>query len=1084
MQSLAVYTGNRLDILADALADVLRTPPRSPFDPEIVIVHSKGMERWVSMQIAHRLGICANYRFPFPNAFLAEVARRIIPELPGSSLFDPRFSTWKIMHLIPQLLQRKEFEDLRHYLNAPDGKLKQLQLSKRIAEAFDQYVMYRPELIFRWEAGEEKHWQATLWRELAKGHEREHVAAWGKELLERLKKAAPGEFDLPARASIFGISYLPPFHMHILERLSKLMEIHLFLLNPCREYWGDIPSNRDIQRLTAATRPREASPEELHLEIPNSLLASMGTMGRDFFDLLTTFNYSEQTFFHDPGERHLLACIQSDILNLRESGRNRPKKTVSEEDSSIQIHVCHSEMREVEVLYDYLLEMFEKDPDLLPKDILVMAPDIESYTPFIQAVFDTPEEERKRIPYGIADRSMRKESPLVDTFLALLDLKGERAAASRVLTILEAPPVRNKFGFTDSDLDLITQWVQDVRIKWGIDEEDRLRWQPEPLRDNTWMAGMERLLLGYAMPGRDAALFCGILPYDHVEGSHAAVLGNFLEFLERLFTILRTLHEPRSLSLWSDTLSETLSVFFLPDEDSRNDLNALRLVLTELKTIEELSDYHEAVDLDLIKWHLGKHLSLEGFGHGFMTGGVTFCSMLPMRSIPFKVICLIGMDGDAFPRQSKPPEFDLISRHPKPGDRSVRHDDRYLFLEALLSAQEKLYISYTGQSCQDNTAIPPSVLVSELSDYINRNFKLSDREEPDWFVTRHRLQSFNPVYFTGSGDLRLFSYSSEHAAEAECLLAEKLQPVPFIAGELSPPDEALKAVSLSDLCRFFRNPAKFLLNARLGIDLSQERRILEDAECFALDPLEKYSLEGSLVECRISGKDPADLFPLVRASGRLPHGIPGLCTFKDLCRQVESFVKKTEPFLQERKLEPLDVDFPVGEFRVTGRIHPIYPKNLVRYRSASIKGKDLLNLWILHLAMNHAGAPGYPAKSILIGREKGKWEGREFQPVGNGKEVLQGLLELYWEGLRRPLHLFPESSLKYAEQVVGGKSRDYALNQARSLWLANGYDKGAESLEPHVQMCFQYVDPFDTDFERVSLAVFKPLLENLGDCDL
>ena len=433
MESLRLFTGNRLELLAKALANILETPPASPFEGEIIVVQSKGMERWLSMQLASHFGVCANCRFPFFNAFVYEVFQSVLPDLPDFSIFDPKYVTWRIMNLLPNHLEEAAFASLKHYLDGSLWSLKQLQLCRCIAETFDQYILYRPDMIARWEAGEEGHWQAVVWRDLSKGLEQRHRAALGRTVMEKIRTAAPGSFGLPQRVSIFGISYFPPFHLQIFEGLSRQTEVNLFLLNPCREYWGDIASERDIRRLAPGRKTPELSPEDLHLERGNPLLASMGTMGKEFFDLLASFSYDETTFFHDPGDSTRLACIQSDILNLRDRGEHpNEMRPVSEADRSILIHSCHSPMRELEVLYDHLLEMFERDSNLLPKDILVMAPEIETYAPFVQAVFDAPEDERKRIPYSIADRSMRKESQDVDAFLAMLDLWGERLTAPQV----------------------------------------------------------------------------------------------------------------------------------------------------------------------------------------------------------------------------------------------------------------------------------------------------------------------------------------------------------------------------------------------------------------------------------------------------------------------------------------------------------------------------------------------------------------------------------------------------------------------------------------------------------------------------
>ncbi|MFH1124424.1 MAG: exodeoxyribonuclease V subunit gamma, partial [Pseudomonadota bacterium] len=719
MATLRLFTSNRLEILAERLGEVLRTPLASPLASEIVVVQSRGMERWLSMQLAERHGICANFRFPFPNAFVQEIFGKVLGNLPERSPFEPDIMVWRIMERLPSLIAEPGFEDLKNYLGDTRQSLKLYQLSDRIADTFDQYLLFRPEMIFRWERHQEGHWQAVLWRDLVQGNEDKHRAALAKGFFDAVRESSVDGHAFPERISVFGISALPRFHMQVLAGLSSFTQVNLFLMNPCREYWGDILSSREIERRMVGEGRVDGAEGKLHLEKGNSLLASTGTLGRDFFDLINEFNCDEYPAFEEPGEGTLLSCLQSDILNLVERPeRGKEKKRLSPNDRSLQIHSCHSPMRELEVLRDRLLDMFEGDPELMPKDILVMTPDVEVYAPYIQAVFDQPVEDERRIPYSIADRSMRDEGRMTETFLSILDLPGGRFGASEILALLESKEVRRRLGFSDPDPDLVRRWVKESGIRWGIDAESRTQLDLPPFAENTWRAGLDRLLMGYAMAGEDEKMFGPVLPYDHMEGEETAVLGVLVDFAERLFNHVSSLARPKSLEGWSGALTEILEGFFLADDKSEQEMLTLRRSLGGLARTQELALFSREIDIRVIRYHLAQVLARSGFGYGFMTGGVTFCAMLPMRSIPFKVICLVGMNDDAYPRESKPLSFDLMAKHPRPGDRSRRHDDRFLFLEALLSARERLYVSYVGQDIQDNSRLQPSVLVSELMDYL------------------------------------------------------------------------------------------------------------------------------------------------------------------------------------------------------------------------------------------------------------------------------------------------------------------------------------------------------------------------------
>ena len=1078
---IQLFTSNRLELLADALARVLEKPLATPLTKELILVQSKGMERWISLQLAERHGICANCRFPFPNTFVQEIFQTVLKGPTQSSLFDPGMMTWRVMNTLPSLVEKPEFATLRVYLETGRDDLKLFQLSQRIADLFDQYLLFRPGMMVQWEKGKARHWQALLWRQLVRGNEQGHRVARAKLLFEVLEEYAEAPPGLPARISVFGISALPRFYVQVFASLSRFAQVNLFLMNPCQEYWGDILATWEMKKKVHSEKT--LSGEQLHLEKGNSLLASMGALGRDFFEITQEFDCDETSSYEAPGEENLLASIQSDILRLQE---RQGKKRISEEDSSVQIHSCHSPMREVEVLRDQLLLMFEEDQSLLPKDILVMMPDIESYAPYIQAVFDASPEDPKRIPFSIADRNLRKEGSLGEIFLAILDLEGSRFGSSQVLDLLECEAVRRRHGFSEDDLEQIRTWISETRIRWGIDGRHKAEMGLPSIPHNTWRAGLERLLLGYAMPGNNEALFEGILPYDAVEGSNAQVLGTFAAFAEKLLGVPAALARPRTLTGWSRTLLDLMEEVFEPDEGTEREAQFIRGILKGLNPIEEGSDCHEEIHLRVMRSYLGHALDLTGLGFGFITGGVTFCAMLPMRSIPFKILCLLGMDGSAYPRQSKLLGFDLMAKYPKRGDRSRRNDDRYLFLEAVLSARRKLYISYVGQSIQDNSVIPPSVLVSELMDYIEQGFEIPHKDIRDHVHTQQRLQAFSPEYFRNHK--KRVTYSQDNYEIAARMLEGRLEPKPFLNARLSEPEEIWKKVDLQDLCSFFAHPAKFLCNRRLGIYLGEGFELPEEREPFEVKALERYSLEEFMLRRRILGKDLREDYVLAAASGRLPHGTVGECVYENLRSGVDRFAKNLCPRISEDEpLEALSFEIGLGRFTLMGSLDHVFAQKMIRYRCARIRARDLIMNWIRHLGLNVVGAPGYPRRSLLAGLSPDKKRDfllYEYAPLEGGEEILERLLERYWDGLRDPLRFFPESSWAYGKgKFQDARPDENALKDARAAWEGNEFTRG-ERQDLYYQLCFRHQDPMDSEFQQIAEEISAPMLKYLKEVSL
>jgi exodeoxyribonuclease V gamma subunit len=606
----------------------------------------------------------------------------------------------------------------------------------------------------------------------------------------------------------------------------------------------------------------------------------------------------------------------------------------------------------------------------------------------------------------------------------------------------------------------------------------------EDFSENSWRAGLDRLLLGFAMPGGGEKLFQSILPYDHVEGSETAVLGKLLDFTHRLFSSTAGLTRPRTLEEWAEALAGLMERFFEPDLDSESEAQTMRRTLNDLPAKQDVSGFDEPVGLQVIKSHLSHRLEAESPGLGFITGGVTFCAMLPMRSIPFQVICLVGMDDGAFPRQTRSLGFDLMAKSPRLGDRSQRSDDRYLFLEALLSARRMLYVSYVGQSIGDNSAMPPAVPVCELLDAIDRGYRtpVPGASLLGQITTKHRLQPFSRQYFSSRQD-KYFSYSHENCLAAARCRTPRKEPEPLITSPIALPEEEYRSVDIDRLCSFFANPAKFLLAQRLQMRLDSRDFTLEDREAFSVEGLDRYLMEQEMLERVLSSRSVEDYLPVLRAAGRLPHGTVGECGYELLSREVQRFWARIEPYSRARALPPVEVVLDLPPFQVIGRIDRLTEIGLVHFRAAKVKARDRLNLWIRHLVIHAAGGGGHDrnrerdrdhsSSSILIGTDSGV----EYRPPDDAVQTLERLLALYWKGLSEPIPFFPQSSFAYARSILDGKPEEAALKAARREWEGERY-KSAEKDEAHVALCFRDKEPLDAEFERFALEVFGPLLEH------
>jgi exodeoxyribonuclease V gamma subunit len=1087
MPGFYLYTSNRLEKLIEKLGDTIAAISFSPLDKKVIIVQSKGMEKWISIQLAQRFGIWANTFFPFPNTFVEGLFKRLLPELSGSNQYHPEILTFRILRILPELLVKKEFKTIRQYFSSSNSSLKRYQLARRIADLFDQYLFFRPEMIFDWENNSSGHvnditrkheWQEILWKALVREDGKNHRAHLRKKFINKLKLGIPEEIKLPEHVFVFGLSVLPPYHLEILSALAEYTNIYFFLMNPCRELWSYISTERELLKRTKK-KDNILPSQKLYLELGNRPLGALGQLGRDFFTLIQEYGFEEKTNFHltelfinplevpEPGEPckdSLLAVIQSDVLNLIERNANN-RLTLKADDNSVHFHCCHSRRREIDVLKDHVIDFLEKYDDIHPEDILVMAPEIEHYIPFIKAIFGNS------LPYSISDRKAVAESPLIEAFLSLLSIPHSRFKVLHILKILESEMVKEKLNLSDEGLEKIKLWIRQTNIRWGMDEEERALLGLHPYKENTWRAGLDRLILGFAMSS--GQLFQDILPYSQMESGHYEWLDCFSLFLEKLFSFSRVCREFHCLKKWGAILIDVLQDLFQPKTENYREYELVENTIMRLIDIQKDSGFNETVDVLLITSWLKESLSDKILKPGFMSRGMTFCSMLPMRSVPFKVICLLGMNDKEFPRTAIPCSFDLMAGDYRLGDRLRQNDDRYLFLETILSARKILYLSYVGQNIQDNSPIPPSVLVSELLDMIDEGFSVKGP-----LVRKHKLQPFNPDYFVQNQSNAFFSYTEENCKAAKALLEEGKSILPFIENKLTAPDQSYKHLDISILIGFFHHPVKFFCRTRLGLYLDVPAMEMEEREPFKLEGLDAYFIKQELLEVALQKRPLEDLYPIYKGKGSLPHGKQGEIAFQTVCSEVRAFSQKVNSVINDNAKVTVDIDFQLGEYRITGQVE-LYNNQYIQFRMANIKPKDRLSCWLIHLILCHSRGE---TTSILIGRDKQF----SYRPVNHAEEILKKYLNLYWEGLRGYTYFFPSSSFCLAEKLgsfnasgdeqYNNETRGKALKAAIKKWEGNPDRGDGEKNDHYYSLCFKNENPLTIQFERTSLEILKPLL--------
>ncbi len=1073
-----VHRSNRAEKLVLALCDVVGDDPPDPFVAEPIVVQGRGMERWLSMRLAEHFGVWANPSFPFPRRFLLDLfARNLGGAASTLSRFEPEALTWAIAARLPGLLEGDEFGAVRDYLADPGDAGRLLELCSQIAKTFDDYVVFRPRLIEGWEARCDGSWQSILWRRLIDDLGCAHVAARARDMLAFIAGAAPSELDLPSRMSVFGVSTLAPLYVRFFSELAAHADVHLFVLSPSEQYWADIRERRTVivevlQRDGTQRQLDDGDAAELdevlQVEVGNRLLASLGRLGREFQAVLEgSADYSERDDYEDPAAHAAptaLEVLQSDMLHLRyRSGGEAARLPAPSDDDSVVVSSCHAPMREVEVLQDYLRGLFAADASLRPRDVIVMMPDVDAYAPFIEAVFDDGSG-ASAIPFRIADRGPAATSAVFDAFVEVLRIIPGRMTSAEVIDLLRLEVIRERFAIDESEIEIVREWVERSGIRWGIDAAHRAEHGHSANEQNTWSFGLRRLLLGY-VADEDGEDMRGYAPYGDIDGGDAAVLGRLAELCECLFSQARRLRAPRSLAGWRSDLMRLLEVFFVQDRAAAFHLQVLRAAIDSLVERAAEAGFSGVVDLRTLASLIDEDLQRRVVARGFLTGEVTFCELVPMRTIPFRVVCLIGMNDGAFPRTQRRPEFNRLGQSRRWGDRSLRDDDRYMFLEALLSARERFYVSFVGQDAQAGAELPPSVVVQELLDAL---CDLRGSGAAGDIVRRHRLHAFSPDYFAADREPASLpvSYSKSAYASARAVVGDRCAAPPFVtrAAAWSP----TAPIAVDDFVRFFENPTRAFLQAQMKLYLASDLDYLETREPLDLNDLERWKIGDELLRRRLSQR--ASDRAAVARLGMLPLGAIGDASFEDVSA-IAADIAAAGGDVERGDAVEIDVD--LAGVRVAGALTGAGQGRLVACQFSVISGRQELSLWVRHLLLALA-LPEVPVESRLIGRSKRRAAVVTFSRPDAAGKILDDLGHLYRAGMNEPLRFFASASRAYA-QAAEGKSHAGALARARRKF-------DDDLRDAYVGQAYAATDPFATEggaderFAAIAKTVFAPLL--------
>jgi exodeoxyribonuclease V gamma subunit len=1097
-----LYHSNALDVLAGLLADELRTPaPGQPLlAPDTVLIPQVAMRRWLQATLARQHGIAANLEFLTPGEF---VARALDANL-GAAEDDLDLDSlhWRLHAALsdPALLAQPAMAQLAAYL-AGDDPLKPWALAGELANVFNKYQAWRRDWLLRWDGGADPDDpQAILWRRVANG--RMHRARRIQAYLARFAEGDALPAGLPARLFAFGTLNISPDVLRVLATQARVGTLHFYLPTPTKHYWGDLQSL--AARLRAGADPFEGSAGEAGSE--NPLLRDWGAAGKDFMALLGSYEVvhpsGEIAAYADPAEADsngLLQRMQADLFHRRATPAGRKREDVDAADPSLQFHACHTRLRELQVLHDRLRALLEDtrfDPPLQPRDIAVLAPDIDPYVPYLDAVFGADGQGGFAIPYALADASPLAGEPLADVFLRLLALPVARFGLEETLDMLASPPLAEAAGLDAADFERLHGWLHAAGARWGIDARHREK-QGAPADDAyTWQFALDRLLLGHASGSDDA--IAGVAPWPELEGGALAALDALLRLLRVLARHQRTLGEAMPPAQWRERLLGLLDAL-LPRPPStasgQRALDRLRTLIDDFAKQAHRAGFDAPLAAEIVRAHFTARLTEADTRAPLLTGGVSFARMVPMRLLPFRVICLLGMNDGDFPRRDSAAGLNRLTaelgtdrrRH---GDRSTRDDDRYLFLQLFSAAQDVFYTSWLGADPRDGSAREPSALVSELL-AAAADYHAQPEEAASALVLRHPLQPFSPAAF-GAGDARLFSYRGHWHPAAGRLSGARAALPPWLepASALAAPTEAETDLSLDALRRFLQAPAEQFLRQRLGLRLPDLDAAGDDLEPLQAPGggLERMALQRAVFDALLAGHDATAMQAALRARGLLPSGPLGARALAQVMQEVTPYAQAFAQWRGAGAAGSLPVEVEIDGVRVHGRLADVWPQGIARLRFGTPNATSSIRHGLDWLLASAAGI-ALPLVEVQDDGDVGI-DAHVRQPLAPGaaRDALRALLALRREGLQRPLPFAPHSAW---ELFVSAAEPDRGVRHAANRWRGSERcwaEGGSEAL----RLALRGRDPFadaDTlrEFARVAGIVFgtvtagMPVSIALGD---
>ncbi|XBC44247.1 MAG: exodeoxyribonuclease V subunit gamma [Buchnera aphidicola (Schlechtendalia peitan)] len=1070
-----LYKSYRFDLLLKKACSIfIQNPLHNPLNSEIFVTPNAQIDYWIKIFIANKYLITANINFLKFNTFVWKIFQNFSSHNYSNLEFTRYYLIWKMMNL-------KNIKHFSNFISKSNSKIKLFEILSFLSKTFEQYLIYRPDWIKKWQENSKKqnnthastNQYEVLWIELIKYMNSKHQSTWNFSnilfYLENKFKKKLNITQFPPRIFIFENTYLTPYHLIILKQISQLCDIHFFYTTPY-QYEEQLLSkfnkikkcNINLTQKNAADLLKTTRKFKIFIQkkinIHNSMnyIASWGEYGLENTVLLNLIQKKQVNIFNTKETTCLLQKIQKNIIqnnflknnNINKINiHNEKKYKIFKNDKSLAIHVCLTLRREIEVLHDNLLNILNTNHDILFHDILIISKNINIYTPYIYSIFNKING-KNYIPFFIlSDTYLENKTTIFKIVIEMLDLPNISLDNEKILNLLSNVFILKKFKIKSKEIIILHKIIQQSCITFEADSTNETYESHINHEYNNLSIGEENIFLGRAMNDINYITWNKNVPYQYLSTKHYKIFGKFVTFSILLKKWKKILSTEKSLKHWKILFEQFLQDFFINDDSEKQEIIFIKKQWNKIIDPGIRENYKGKISIKILKNELLNYNSQKINIHGCFSGKVTFCNGFKLRSIPFKVICILGMHEKFVIQKTSTSNLSLMYQYPRICDPHRPNKYKYLFLETLLSTKKFLLISYYKNSEHTNSIHEQSLIINQLFLYISKNFYISKK-----YNNKCKCQNINKlllhIYYFHTNELystkNFYHNYKFHSFSQTWFKISQLTRTYKNNFEKPLPKIQYKHINMFNLISFWKNPIRYFFNQRLHVKLNLITTNNLYQEDYFIKAIDRYWINVDILNFLLYRKSIKKLFLYYKYKGIIPSGNIGKIYWNNQLSLITPLYEKIN--LQKKKLRNKKFCIQTGIHFLYGLLKNINTTGLLRWTPSIIKNTDIISLWLEHLVYCCIYNTG---DSIMFGLKNTNLTFHRLKK-NQASHLLNKYVSGYIEGMTKPI-LLTNTGINWINYIYDKNNKNIStkkqhIQKAKSImlqtWEGNNWKKG------------------------------------------